>query len=91
MFTKLVCLLTSKLSSIPASRAGMTRLWMLSQHPFSCHPSSWHWDPGYYFSNKYLRNLPSKKQGKRSPSQYLFSVLAFLCLKRCNLAAFKRN
>jgi hypothetical protein len=29
--------------------------------------SSWHWDPGYYFSNKYLKILPSEKKSKRSP------------------------
>ncbi|NUX01306.1 hypothetical protein GO685_02110 [Wolbachia endosymbiont of Madathamugadia hiepei] len=66
MFTKLVCLLTSKLSWIPASRAGMTGLWVHPSAPF-CHPSSWHWDSGYYFSNKYLRNLPSKEKKQKKP------------------------
>ncbi|WP_265035738.1 MULTISPECIES: hypothetical protein [unclassified Wolbachia] len=30
-----------------------------------------------HVSYKYLRNLPNKKKGKRSPSHCLFSVLAF--------------
>ncbi|MGL9703014.1 MAG: hypothetical protein ACR5K3_04885 [Wolbachia sp.] len=37
----------------------MTGLW--------CHPSSWHWDSGRYFSHKYLRNLPSEKKAKEAP------------------------
>ncbi len=37
-------------------------------------------------SLNFLHNL---KKGKRSPSHFLFSVLAFLSLKRCNLATFK--
>ncbi|WCR58886.1 MAG: hypothetical protein PG978_000300 [Wolbachia endosymbiont of Ctenocephalides felis wCfeF] len=32
-----------------------------------CHPSARHWDLGYYFSYKYLRNLPDEKKSKRSP------------------------
>ncbi|BAP00007.1 hypothetical protein [Wolbachia endosymbiont of Cimex lectularius] len=28
--------------------------------------------PGYYFSNKYLRNLLNGEKGKRNPGQYPF-------------------
>ncbi|MDR3131618.1 MAG: hypothetical protein LBU02_00750 [Rickettsiales bacterium] len=34
---------------------------------FSCHSSARHWDPGYYFSNKYLRNLPNEKKRQKKP------------------------
>jgi hypothetical protein len=47
--------------------------------------------PVHELQLKALKILPNEEKDKRSPSQPLFSVLAFLCLKRCNLAAFKHN
>ncbi|WP_265037461.1 hypothetical protein [Wolbachia endosymbiont (group A) of Anomoia purmunda] len=38
-----------------------------------------------------IKKFTKQKKGTRSPSHCLFSVLAFLSLKRCNLAAFNCN
>jgi hypothetical protein len=48
---------------------------ILSWHPEKkgwCHPSTRHWDPRYYFSNKYLRNLLNGEKGKRDPGHCYF-------------------
>jgi hypothetical protein len=45
--------------------------------------------PGYYFSHKYLKNLPSEKKAKKPWPLSIFSIGVFLSLKRCNLATFK--
>jgi hypothetical protein len=41
-----------------------------------CHPSVRRWDPGYYFSNKYLRNLLNREKGKEALVNISFKTLA---------------
>jgi len=42
--------------------------------PFLVIPVLRRWDPRYYFSNKYLRNLLSEKKAKEAPWAAYFKI-----------------